>query len=54
MWWQIKAWWKDRREYSRLRCRIDEEWCGVFIGRRWCATHQVKWDGGGDCPERTV
>jgi hypothetical protein len=32
------------------RCRIDEEWCGLFIGRRYCATHEIYWDGGGSCP----
>lgn len=32
------------------RCSIDEEWQGSFIGRRWCRTHEVYWDGGGSCP----
>lgn len=40
------AWWP-----RRVRCRVDEEWEGLFIGRRWCATHQVYWDNGGPCPQ---
>lgn len=34
------------------RCRVDEEWCGSFIGRRYCSTHNVVWDNGGACPSR--
>lgn len=41
--------WRKRRA---LHCRVDEEWCGVFIGRRWCATHEVYWDNGGPCLKR--
>lgn len=28
----------------RNRCRVDEEWCGQFIGRRYCQTHGYRWD----------
>ena len=34
------------------RCRISEEWGGLFIGRRFCSTHNARWDGGGPCPVR--
>lgn len=54
MWWWIKAQWADWREYRRLRCIIDEEWCGVFIGRRYCARHNTRWDDGGLCPKQEV
>ena len=47
--------WRERRrarKTAKLRqCRIDEEWCGSFIGRRFCATHDVYWDNGGNCPK---
>ena len=39
-----------RRASRAPKCKIDEEWGGVFIGRRWCATHQERWDDGGPCP----
>lgn len=48
---KFKAW---RRKRS-LRCRISEEWCGLFIGRRYCSTHRVYWDAPvQDCPKREV
>lgn len=25
-------------------CRIDEEWHGLFIGRKYCSTHDEHWD----------
>ena len=43
---RLKAWRKRRAD----RCRIDEEWGGLFIGRRHCVTHNVVWDDGGICP----
>lgn len=36
------------------RCSISEEWCGYFIGRQHCSTHQVHWDDGGPCPHKGV
>jgi hypothetical protein len=41
-----RAWRLQRRN----RCQVTEEWCGAFIGRRHCATHNVAWDGSGPCP----
>lgn len=46
----IETWWRDRRKRRALRCRIDEEWGGLFIGRRYCSTHDLRWDNGGPCP----
>ena len=45
------AWLAARRDRRRRRCRVSEEWCGIFIGRRWCGTHEQRWDGGGSCPD---
>lgn len=42
--------WFRRSSKSANRCDIDEEWQGSFIGRRWCRTHEVRWDDGGRCP----
>lgn len=42
--------WEERRTRRRNRCRIAEEWSGVFIGRQHCLTHNVVWDDGGICP----
>ena len=39
--------WPDDRDDDDA-CRITEEWCGSFIGRRYCSTHDVHWDGGGE------
>lgn len=35
----------------QVGCQVDEEWGGLFIGRRYCRTHDVRWDGGGPCPQ---
>lgn len=35
-------------------CQIEEEWGGLFIGRKSCSTHQAHWDGPGDCPGPTA
>lgn len=35
-------------------CQVSVEWTGSFIGRKYCATHDVKWDGGGNCPDKEV
>lgn len=43
---RFKQWRKARRN----RCRITEEWGGLFIGRQHCNTHLIHWDGGGRCP----
>lgn len=45
---------RRHRQARRARCRVDEEWCGLFIGRRWCATHAIRWDDGGPCPATRV
>lgn len=44
--------WKAWRARRAARCRIDEEWDGLFIGRRHCARHSIVWDDGGDCPRK--
>ena len=35
-------WFKKRDPNA---CRIEDEWQGIFIGRHWCSTHRVYWDG---------
>lgn len=42
--------WRQRKAAA---CRITEEWCGHFIGRRHCARHDTTWDTGGPCPNTT-
>lgn len=49
--WQRFSDWRERRA---KRCRVDEEWGGIFIGRRYCSTHREYWDGGGPCPKEEV
>jgi len=39
---RLRAW----RAARANRCRVDEEWCGLFIGRRYCSTHSYRWDPG--------
>ncbi len=34
---------------TKNHCKIDQEWCGLFIGRKYCSYHDVKFDSG-DCP----
>lgn len=36
--------WRARRDAKRRQCRVTEEWCGSFIGRRYCSTHDYYWD----------
>jgi hypothetical protein len=31
-------------EYRANKCRVSEEWCGSFIGRKHCTTHGYTWD----------
>jgi len=38
--------WKAFFRQRANRCRVDEEWCGLFIGRRYCSTHGYRWDPG--------
>ena len=35
---------------KRPKCRVDEETGGLFIGQRYCSTHNKRWDDGGPCP----
>lgn len=44
---------RRRRAAKRLECKVSEEWCGLFIGRRQCRTHNVVWDDGGACPRQS-
>lgn len=47
---RIIEWLRACKEARRLACRVSEEWCGLFIGRRHCSTHNIVWDDGGRCP----
>ena len=46
----MKRFWK--RDPDRCKVKVKVEWCGAFIGRRYCSTHGVRWDGGSEtqCP----
>lgn len=44
---------RGKGKHRAVKCRVDEEWQGLFIGRRYCSTHQVRWDDGGLCPTAT-
>ena len=45
---RYRAW----RAARAQQCRVDEEWGGLFIGRRHCTRHGIVWDDGGDCPRK--
>lgn len=34
----------DSDDRSKTTCKISEEWGGVFIGRKYCTTHDEFWD----------
>lgn len=44
------SWFRRTSKKKAPKCSIDEEWEGLFIGRRWCRTHEQRWDDGGPCP----
>lgn len=44
----------QRLKSNPAGCRISVEWTGHYIGRRYCSTHDVRWDSDEPCPGRVV